>query len=368
MNKSYCILFVKMIIISSLAFSCQGLNDNKIDPTLLTHAKAIIDFDSLNSPYLQVAQFDCKTAWLYELSSHYGLVSFNNGKYTADKVYEPPTDIIKYKEKYILFFLRNKKPISRGLLIKAMNLDSDVISTPHIDTRSWFYLKDKHSDKSVYVRFDGKRKLNGISFELPQIRYFSCDSQDSAVYYSHIINMEVGSSDIYGTESDGEKFSNLDQIKLAVKISNKADSSLYISTLPEKYGHFVIKNGKNTLSFHVVDTTNINEVSPGMYEITAHDDAVLYLSTEKAPIRFENTSPKKYPNKIYQLLHDSVYYIPTHTPPENERRYIWNKRYKIYLTYLSNYDYYIDGTEYTVYYDGEIEEEFSRKIEKSSRK
>lgn len=105
-----------------------------------------------------------------------------------------------------------------------------------------------------------------------------------------------------------------------------------------------------------------------MYEITAHADAVLYLSTEKAPIRFENTSPKKYPNKIYQLLHDSVYYIPTHTPPENERRYIWNKRYKIYLTYLSNYDYYIDDTEYTVYYDGEIEEEFSRKIEKSSRK
>ena len=51
-----------------------------------------------------------------------------------------------------------------------------------------------------------------------------------------------------------------------------------------------------------------------------------------------------------------------------ERRYIWNKRYKIYLTYLSNYDYYIDDTEYTVYYDGEIEEEFSRKIEKSSRK
>ena len=358
MKRRNCILCVNMIVVLSLASSCQGLNDNKIDPVLLTHAKAIMDFDSLNSPYLQVYQYDCNTAWLYDLSSRDGMVWFDIGKHYM----ELPTDLIRYKGKYILFYLRNKKPLDRDLLAKAMNLkrneygDLTTPDVPHSDYRIWFYFKDKHSDKSIYTRFDGRESGGRVS-RLPELRYFRCNDQDSAAYYSHIIDMQMwGGPEIYGAENIGAKISSINQIKFWVRIYNKTDSTLYISTLPEEYGHFVVRNGKNSLSCHVVDTVDIHEVSPGMYGVAPHTDAKLCLSTEKVPIKFENTSPKKYPDKIHLLIHDSIYYIPTRTPPENDNRHIWNKRFKIYFFYVMNYSYRVNDMEYTVYYDGEIYE------------
>ena len=54
MRRSNCILFIKMMILSTLAFSCRGLNDRKVDPVVIAHAKAVIDSNFLPSPYLQV--------------------------------------------------------------------------------------------------------------------------------------------------------------------------------------------------------------------------------------------------------------------------------------------------------------------------
>lgn len=65
MRRSNCILFIKMMILSTLAFSCRGLNDRKVDPVVIAHAKAVIDSNFLHSPYLQVAQYEFNTAWLY---------------------------------------------------------------------------------------------------------------------------------------------------------------------------------------------------------------------------------------------------------------------------------------------------------------
>lgn len=51
-------MFIRVMILSTLAFSCRGLNDRKVEPVVIAHAKAVIDSNFLHSPYLQVAQYD----------------------------------------------------------------------------------------------------------------------------------------------------------------------------------------------------------------------------------------------------------------------------------------------------------------------
>lgn len=373
MKKNIFTLALKIGIISTLTSSCQGLNDNKIDPVLLAHAKAVIDFDSLRyNPYLQVYQNDCKTAWLYTLSSRDGSIWHTTGKTIMGKIFDFPTDMIEYKGKYILFYLRNKKPLNGKLLAKALNLKLDedgypiTPNPPHMDTRIWYYFKDKHSARSLYTRSDTENSSYDAFEEIPELRYFLCNGEDSAAYYSHIVDMQIwGSPHVYGKENKKEKFGSPNQIKFWMRISNNTDSALYISTLPEKYGHFVVRNGKNPLPCCVINTTNANEVSPGLYEILPHTKTGLLLSTEKQPIVFQNTSLKKYPDKIYQLVNDSIYYLPTNTPPENEKRYIWNKKFKIHFPFLYFVDYYIDDMRYTFYWDGDIDEEGWKEYEKT---
>ena len=79
---------------------------------------------------------------------------------------------------------------------------------------------------------------------------------------------------------------------------------------------------------------------------------------------FKNVPRKKYPEKIHQMVYDSVYYLPTHTVPQSEKRYIWNKKFKVYPLYLNSYYYRIDSVEHTVFWDGEIDEIIGRKFKR----
>ena len=79
--------------------------------------------------------------------------------------------------------------------------------------------------------------------------------------------------------------------------------------------------------WHVVDPKTEKYYDCLLYT----SDIVLALSTEKNPIVFQNVPRKKYPEKIHQMVYDSVYYLPTHTVPKSEKRYIWNKKFKVYI-------------------------------------
>ena len=114
MRRSNCILFIKMMILSTLAFSCRGLNDRKVDPVVIAHAKAVIDSNFLHSPYLQVAQYDFNTAWLYIIAPENSFW-LDTGKERVDNGYELPTDFLEYKGKFIFFYLKNKKAVERGI-------------------------------------------------------------------------------------------------------------------------------------------------------------------------------------------------------------------------------------------------------------
>lgn len=365
MRRSNCILFIKMMILSTLAFSCRGLNDRKVDPVVIAHAKAVIDSNFLHSPYLQVAQYEFNTAWLYIIAPKHSFW-FWTEKGGPDNAYELPTDFLEYKGKFIFFYLKNKKRLSEEFLDKTMRQKKgenyiELDTHTHMDTCGiWVYFKDKYSDRSAYVHCGDRQPFSAY----PELRYFLCNEQDSSVYYSHIIDMRMWKPYIYGTETKNGKFLNPNQIEFSVKICNRTDSALYISTRPEEYGHFVFKDGENSLTFHVSDAEGVAEVSPGMYEITPHTDIVLDLSTEKNPIVFKNVPRKKYPEKIHQMVYDSVYYLPTHTVSQSEKRYIWNKKFKVYPLYLNSYYYRIDSVEHTVFWDGEIDEIIGRKFKR----
>ena len=98
-------------------------------------------------------------------------------------------------------------------------------------------LKDKYSDRSAYVHCGDRQPFSAY----PELRYFLCNEQDSSVYYSHIIDMRMWKPYIYGTETKNGKFLNPNQIEFSVKICNRTDSALYISTRPEEYGHLFLK-------------------------------------------------------------------------------------------------------------------------------
>lgn len=119
MRRSNCILFIKMMILSTLAFSCRGLNDRKVDPVVIAHAKAVIDSNFLHSPYLQVAQYEFNTAWLYIIAPKHSFW-FWTEKGGPDNAYELPTDFLEYKGKFIFFYLKNKKRLSEEFLDKTM--------------------------------------------------------------------------------------------------------------------------------------------------------------------------------------------------------------------------------------------------------
>ena len=151
MRRSTCILFIRVMILSTLAFSCRGLNDRKVEPVVIAHAKAVIDSNFLHSPYLQVAQYDFNTAWLYIIEPNNSFW-LDTGKERVDNGYELPTDLMEYKGKFIFFYLNNKKRLSEEFLDKTMRQKKGgnyrELDT-HMDTCGiWVYFKDKHSDSN----------------------------------------------------------------------------------------------------------------------------------------------------------------------------------------------------------------------------
>lgn len=146
-------LSIAIVLFSSMLFSScrQGLNDNDIDPVVVTHAKALVDFYSLNcSQFLKVFQYETKDHWLYSYSARW------NTYYAEEEDPQLPSDLIKYKDKYILFYIKGKKELNENLLHKTLGISSidELPKKPQgcIDNRIWSYLKNKKTNGSVFVQ------------------------------------------------------------------------------------------------------------------------------------------------------------------------------------------------------------------------
>lgn len=141
-----------MVGLSMLFSGCrQSLNDNDIDPTVVTHAKALVDFYSLDcSQFLKVYQYETKDYWLYSYSARW------NTYYAEEEDPQLPSDLIKYKDKYLLFYIKGKKELDEKLLHKVLGISSvdELSEKPQgcIDNRIWSYLKNKKTNDSVFVQ------------------------------------------------------------------------------------------------------------------------------------------------------------------------------------------------------------------------
>ena len=100
---------------------------------------------------ITVYQYETKDYWLY--------YSANWNTYIPEEE-EPqlPSDLIKYKDKYLLFYIKGKKKLNEKLLHKALGITSidELPQKPQgcIDNRRWFYLKNKKTNDSVFVQTD----------------------------------------------------------------------------------------------------------------------------------------------------------------------------------------------------------------------
>lgn len=146
----------------------QGLNDTDIDPVVVAHAKALVDFYSLNcSQFLKVYQYETKDYWLYSYSARW------NDYIAEEEEPQLPSDLIKYKDKYLLFYLKGKKELNQKLLHKALGISSidELPDKPQgcIDNRIWTYLKNKKTNESVFVQSEFGVPMKDI----PELREFN---------------------------------------------------------------------------------------------------------------------------------------------------------------------------------------------------
>ncbi|SHF42193.1 hypothetical protein SAMN05444349_11918 [Bacteroides faecichinchillae] len=351
-----------MVLTIPLTIACQGVNSDDIDPEILEHVKSVIDFYPDCKKVIQVYQFDTWKAHICFI--HPKQIDFGLGLYIGrgedDGILIPgvilPTNALKYKDKYILFYSQGKKALSEKKVCKILGITSERDFPEHEreDTRIWVYMKDKQSNKSVFEQIDKEVK----NYKYPQLRYFYGGEQDSAV-----IDMASDFFSVHGESGKIEKFSSPDMISISMSIFNKSDSILLVGLDPDLYGSFIIKNGKHSIPLNlkriwVYNDNGFHKISSGLYSIEPHKEMEFGLSTVKEPIILENTPPQKYAHKLYDLFYDSIFYVPKHPVqiPDTVRGILWNKEFKVYTpTILDRYNFWVNDSIYNIYSDGETD-------------
>lgn len=99
---------------------------------------------------ITVYQYETKDYWLYYYSANW------NTYIPEEEEPQLPSDLIKYKDKYIIFWIREKKELDEKLLHEIFGISSveELPKKPQgcIDHRVWYYLKDKHTNRSAFVQ------------------------------------------------------------------------------------------------------------------------------------------------------------------------------------------------------------------------
>ena len=108
---------------------------------------------NLSSPFT-----DNKTHEIISLSVHSIVIFYHPCVPCAIRAVSYTHLLIKYKDKYLLFYIKGKKKLNEKLLHKALGITSidELPQKPQgcIDNRRWFYLKNKKTNDSVFVQTD----------------------------------------------------------------------------------------------------------------------------------------------------------------------------------------------------------------------
>ena len=348
------LIYILIVLTIPLAVACQGANDDNIDPILLEHAKSVIDFYPDCGKTLKIFQFDSRKAHVYSMWPKQSGYWFDTGRNGDELRLILPTNVMKYKDKYILFYLEGKKALSEKKIGRLLGIASpdDMPDYKRQDSRIWIYVEDKKSGKSAFVQTEYGTKI----WEYPHLRYLNGGEKDSA-----IIDMATYNINVYGEKEKSDKLSLPDKISLGISIYNKSDSTLLIGLNPDLYGSFVIKNGKHSMPLIADVEVNryfgeFNEYSSGLYSIAPRGRMSFYLSTAQQPIKLEDTSPHEYAHKLYDLFYDSICYVPAHTIqiPDTVQGIVWDKEFATYFPFTNWYHFFVNDSIYDIYPNGEM--------------
>ena len=118
---------------------------------------------------ITVYQYETKDYWLYYYSANW------NTYIPEEEEPQLPSDLIKYKDKYLLFYIKGKKKLNEKLLHKALGITSidELPQKPQgcIDNRRWFYLKNKK--RMILFLF----KQIGVSIrDIPELDMFDWEN------------------------------------------------------------------------------------------------------------------------------------------------------------------------------------------------
>lgn len=344
-----------MVLTIPLTIACQGANNDDIDPVLMEHVKSVIDFYPDCGKILKVHQFDTRKVHAYYMWPKQSSFWFDNDRLANELRFILPTNAIKYKDKYILFYLNGKKPLSEKRISKILGITSkDTIPEYRIDPRIWVYMKNKRSKKSTFVQV----KQGTSSYIYPKLRYFEGGEKDSA-----IIDMVTNSVRVHGETGKLDRFSDPDRILIGMSVLNKSDSVLLLGLNHNSYGSFIIKNGEHSIPLTPEVEINkyyseFHEYSPGLYSIVPHGEMYFTLKSPRQPIILKGTPPQEYVYKLYDLFYDSIYYVPAHSIqiPDTVQGMVWNKKFKSYFSMAHFYNFWVnDSIYYTIYPNGEID-------------
>ena len=349
------LIYVSIALTIPLAAACQEANDDNIDPILLEHAKSVIDFYPDCGKTLKIFQFNTRKVDAYYMYAKQSGFWFDTGLNTDDLRFILPTNAMNYKDKYILFYLEEKKALSEKKVSRILGMSSpdDMPDSYHgQDPRIWVYIKDRQSGKSAFTQIDYDTEIN----QYPHLRYFNGGEEDSAV-----IDIIACCIDVHGKKKKSYKFSSPDKISLGISIYNKSDSSLLIGLNSDLYGSFIIKNGEQSIPLIAnikinKDYSEFQEYLPGLYSIVPHGRMEFRLCTARQPIKLEDTSPHEYPHELYDLFYDSICYVPARTIqiPDTIQGIVWDKEFKAYYSFNNWYSFWVNDSIYDIYPNGEI--------------
>lgn len=349
------LIYVSIALTIPLAVACQGANDDNIDPILLEHAKSVIDFYPDCGKTLKIFQFNTRKVDAYYMYAKQSGFWFDTGLNTDDLRFILPTNAMNYKDKYILFYLEEKKALSEKKVSRILGMSSpdDMSDSYHgQDPRIWVYIKDRQSGKSAFTQIDYDTEIN----QYPHLRYFNGGEEDSAV-----IDIMTYSIDVHGEKGKSDKLFLPDKISLGISIYNKSNSTLLIGLNPDLYGSFIIKNGKHSMPLTADVEVNryfgeFNEYSSGLYSIAPRGKMSFYLSTAQQSIKLEDTSPHEYAHKLYDLFYDSICYVPARTIqiPDTIQGIVWDKEFTTYFPFLNWYSFWVNDSIYDIYPNGEM--------------
>ena len=161
---------LNIIWVTFLLCSCAQRENVRIDRII----DSLVNSTSIEGGIMSVFERNMGTYSLYTISNSPGPIYDENGEVII-------SEIEKLKGKIILFYFQNKKTIKlkEKELIKLLQEDN----ANH--KMLWYYATCKKRNKEILIQADN---ISVASYEIPQIRDFSCSTTNKVSPFEAIIN------------------------------------------------------------------------------------------------------------------------------------------------------------------------------------